>query len=123
MATTTMQKEPKDNNNDDQHKNVFDMMSDAAKAESQACESVTKEAMRIVSLQADETEAQLQNKDLSDSGRSKLFEERAAIRRDAIDLAQSFNANSVIKVLGLASIFAGIFGIGYGFRRYMLRTA
>lgn len=118
-----MQKEPKDNNNDDQHKNVFDMMSDAAKAESQACESVTKEAMRIVSLQADETEAQLQNKDLSDSGRSKLFEERAAIRRDAIDLAQSFNANSVIKVLGLASIFAGIFGIGYGFRRYMLRTA
>ena len=123
MATTTMQKEPKDNNNDDQHKNVFDMMSDAAKAESQACESVTMEAMRIVSLQADETEAQLQNKDLSDSDRSKLFEERAAIRRDAINLADSFNANSVIKVLGLASIFAGIFGIGYGFGRYMLRTA
>ena len=79
--------------------------------------------MRIVSLQADETEAQLQNKDLSDGDRSKLFEERAAIRRDAIYLANSFNANSVLKVLGIASIFAGCFGVGYGVGRYMLRTA
>lgn len=122
MVATAMQKEPQDEN-DDQRKNIFDMMSDAAKAESHACENVTKEAMRIVSLQADETEAQLQNKDLSDGDRSKLFEERAAIRRDAIYLANSFNANSVLKVLGIASIFAGCFGVGYGVGRYMLRTA
>ena len=122
MVTTAMQKEPQDDN-DDQRKNIFDMMSDAAKAESHACENVTKEAMRIVSLQADETEAQLQDKDLSDNDRSKLFEERAAIRRDAIYLANSFNANSVLKVLGIASIFAGCFGVGYGVGRYMLRTA
>lgn len=122
MVTTAMQKEPQDDN-DDQRKNIFDMMSDAAKAESHACENVTKEAMRIVSLQADETEAQLQDKDLSDNGRSKLFEERAAIRRDAIYLANSFNANSVLKVLGIASIFAGCFGVGYGVGRYVLRTA
>lgn len=122
MVATAMQKEPQDDN-DDQRKNIFDMMSDAAKAESHACENVTKEAMRIVSLQADETEAQLQNKDLSDGDRSKLFEERAAIRRDAIYLANSFNANSVLKVLGIASIFAGCFGVGYGVGRYMLRTA
>ena len=121
MVATAMQKEPQDDN-DDQRKNIFDMMSDAAKAESHACENVTKEAMRIVSLQADETEAQLQNKDLSDGDRSKLFEERAAIRRDAIYLANSFNANSVLKVLGIASIFAGCFGVGYGVGRYMLRT-
>lgn len=122
MVTTAMQKEPQDDN-DDQRKNIFDMMSDAAKAESHACENVTKEAMRIVSLQADETEAQLQDKDLSDNDRSKLFEERAAIRRDAICLANSFNANSVLKVLGIASIFAGCFGVGYGVGRYVLRTA
>lgn len=122
MVATAMQKEPQDDN-DDQRKNIFDMMSDAAKAESHACENVTKEAMRIVSLQADETEAQLQNKDLSDGDRSKLFDERAAIRRDAIYLANSFNANSVLKVLGIASIFAGCFGVGYGVGRYMLRTA
>lgn len=122
MVATAMQKEPQDDN-EDQRKNIFDMMSDAAKAESHACENVTKEAMRIVSLQADETEAQLQNKDLSDDDRSKLFEERAAIRRDAIYLANSFNANSVLKVLGIASIFAGCFGVGYGVGRYMLRTA
>ena len=122
MITTAMQKEPQDDN-DDQRKNIFDMMSDAAKAESHACENVTKEAMRIVSLQADETEAQLQDKDLSDNGRSKLFEERAAIRRDAIYLANSFNANSVLKVLGIASIFSGCFGVGYGVGRYVLRTA
>lgn len=122
MVTTAMQKEPQDDN-DDQRKNIFDMMSDAAKAESHACENVTKEAMRIVSLQADETEAQLQDKDLSDNDRSKLFEERAAIRRDAIYLANSFNANSVLKVLGIASIFAGCFGVGYGVGRYVLRTA
>lgn len=122
MVTTAIQKEPQDDN-DDQRKNIFDMMSDAAKAESHACENVTKEAMRIVSLQADETEAQLQDKDLSDNGRSKLFEERAAIRRDAIYLANSFNANSVLKVLGIASIFAGCFGVGYGVGRYVLRTA
>lgn len=122
MVATAMQKEPQDDN-EDQRKNIFDMMSDAAKAESHACENVTKEAMRIVSLQADETEAQLQNKDLSDGDRSKLFEERAAIRRDAIYLANSFNANSVLKVLGIASIFAGCFGVGYGVGRYMLRTA
>lgn len=122
MVTTAMQKEPQDDN-DDQRKNIFDMMSDAVKAESHACENVTKEAMRIVSLQADETEAQLQDKDLSDNGRSKLFEERAAIRRDAIYLANSFNANSVLKVLGIASIFAGCFGVSYGVGRYVLRTA
>lgn len=122
MVTTAMQKEPQDDN-DDQRKNIFDMMSDAAKAESHACENVTKEAMRIVSLQADETEAQLQDKDLSDNDRSKLFEERAAIRRDAIYLANSFNANSVPKVLGIAFIFAGCFGVGYGVGRYVLRTA
>ena len=122
MVATAMQKEPQDEN-DDQRKNIFDMMSDAAKAESHACENVTKEAMRIVSLQADETEAQLQDKDLSDSDRSRLFEERAAIRRDAIYLANSFNANSVLKVLGIASIFAGCFGVGYGVGRYVLRTA
>lgn len=122
MVATAMQKESQDDN-DDQRKNIFDMMSDAAKAESHACENVTKEAMRIVSLQADETEAQLQNKDLSDGDRSKLFEERAAIRRDAIYLANSFNANSALKVLGIASIFAGCFGVGYGVGRYMLRTA
>lgn len=122
MVATAMQKEPQDEN-DDQRKNIFDMMSDAAKAESHACENVTKEAMRIVSLQADETEAQLQDKDLSDSDRGKLFEERAAIRRDAIYLANSFNANSVLKVLGIASIFAGCFGVGYGVGRYVLRTA
>lgn len=122
MVATAMQKEPQ-GDNEDQRKNIFDMMSDAAKAESHACENVTKEAMRIVSLQADETEAQLQDKDLSDNDRSKLFEERAAIRRDAIYLANSFNANSVLKVLGIASIFAGCFGVGYGVGRYMLRTA
>lgn len=122
MATTTVQKQPQDDN-DDQSKNVFDMMSDTAKVESQACENVALGAMRIVSLQADETEAQLQNKDLSDSDRSKFFEERAAIRHDAIHLAESFHVNSVIKVLGIASIFAGGFGLGYGVGRYMLRTA
>lgn len=122
MVATAMKKEPQ-GDNEDQRKNIFDMMSDAAKAESHACENVTKEAMRIVSLQADETEAQLQDKDLSDNDRSKLFEERAAIRRDAIYLANSFNANSVLKVLGIASIFAGCFGVGYGVGRYMLRTA
>lgn len=122
MATTAMQEAPQ-NGNDDQRKNIFDMMSDAAMAETHACENVTKEAMRIVSLQADETEAQLQAKGLSDKDRSKLFEGRAAIRHDAIYLANSFNANSVLKVLGIASIFAGCFGVGYGVGRYMLRTA
>lgn len=122
MVTTTMQEEPQ-GDNDDQRKNIFDMMSDTAKAESHACEDVTKEAMRIVSLQADETEAQLQNRELSDKDRLKLFEERAAIRRDAIHLTDSFNAYSVLKVLGIASIFAGRLGVGYGFGRYMLRTA
>lgn len=122
MITTAMQKEPQDDN-DDQHKNIFDMMSDAAKTESHTCENVTKEAMRIVSLQADETEAQLQDKDLSEKDRFKLFEERAAIRRDAIHLADTFNTNSVLKVLGIASIFAGCFGVSYGVGRYVLRTA
>ena len=122
MAITAIQKEPQEGN-DNQNKNIFDMMSDAAKGESHACENVTKEALRIVSLQADETEAQLQNEDLSDSDRSKLFEERATIRRDAIRLAESFNTNSVLKVLGMASIFASFFGAGYGVGRYMLRTA
>lgn len=122
MVTTTMQEEPLDNN-DDQRKNIFDMMSDAAIAESHACENVTMEAMRILSLQADETEAQLQNEDLSENDRNRFFQERAAIRHDAMHLAEVFNANSVLKVLGIASIFAAGFGIGLGTGRYMLRTA
>ncbi|WP_165043016.1 hypothetical protein [Adlercreutzia sp. ZJ138] len=120
MATATMQKEPQDGN-DNRRKNVFNMMSDIARTELHACENVTMGAMSILSLQADETEAQLQNKNLSDNDRSKFFEERAAIRHDAIHLADVFNAKSVLKVLGTASIFAACFGVGYGAGRYVLR--
>lgn len=120
MATAAMQKESQDSN-DNRRKNIFDMMGDVAGTELHACENVTIEAMRILGLQADETEAQLQNKDLSDNDRSKFFEERTAIRHDAIHLVDVFHDNSVFKVLGTASIFATCFGLGYGAGRYMLR--
>lgn len=122
MANAAMQ-EKTERDNADQHKNIYDMMSDVAKAESQASENVAMGAMRIISLQADETEAQLQNKELSDADRNKFFEERASIRRDAVHLADEFHANSVFKALGIAFILTVCFGAGYGVRRYMLRAA
>lgn len=122
MVTTIMQEEPH-NDDDDQCKNIFDMMSDTATTESHACENVTLGAIRILSLQADETEAQLQNENLSENDRNRFLEERAAIRHDAIHLADVFNVYSVLKVLGTASIFAAGAGVGYGAGRYMLRTA
>lgn len=121
MVTDAMQYEPQGEKGD-QRMNIYGMMSDAAKVESNACKNVAMGAMRILSLQADETEAQLQNKDLSDSDRSKFFDERAAIRHDAIQLTNTYHDNSVLEVLGIASIFAMFLGVGYGAGRYMLRT-
>lgn len=118
MATTALRNEMQEEK-DNRNRNAFDMMGDCVKAESQACESVAKDALRIFSLQADETEAQLQSKDLGENDRNRLFEERASIRRDVLHVTDSFTLHSYLKLCVIASVFAA----GIGATRYALRRA